>query len=60
MVYSGVFQGLASPMKRRVYDHLDRALNEDSNDPDYAYLPAEEKRVIRGILRATLKDWPAG
>jgi hypothetical protein len=60
MIYSVGFTGLPSELKQRVYRELDAALNLNEPHPDYAYLPAAEKRSIREILRETLVDLPAG
>jgi hypothetical protein len=46
-------------MKTRIYDHLQRALREKNADKEFAYLPPAEKKAIRTILKATLKDLPA-
>ncbi|MEN9677050.1 MAG: hypothetical protein RIS76_2946 [Verrucomicrobiota bacterium] len=59
MIYSPVFTGLPPAMKERVLGQLDRALDPDRTDGEYAYLPAEEKQVIRRILRGSLGDLPA-
>ena len=58
MIYSLIFQGLPPEMKSRTYLCLQQALNTIKPDPEFAYLPAQEKTVIRDILRATLKDLP--
>jgi hypothetical protein len=60
MIYSPVFTGLPAPMKQAIYRRLREALSVERPDREYAYLPAVEKQIIRGILRATLKDLPAG
>jgi hypothetical protein len=60
MIYSPVFRGLPAPLKQRVYQHLYGALNVEKPEKDYAYLPAEEKKSIRAILKATLTDLPKG
>ena len=60
MIYSAVFEGLPSEMKRRVYQRLNEALSVEKNDKEYAYLPRAEKTAIRSILKATLTDLPAG
>ena len=60
MIYSPVFTGLPGGMKQRVYQRLNAALSLEKPDPDFAYLPAAEKKVIRAILRATLSDLPRG
>jgi hypothetical protein len=53
MVESPAFAGLPTPLRRRVDKELVRALDPDTEAKDYAYLPAAEKRVIRGILAET-------
>ena len=60
MIYSPVFLGLPPQMKQRIYRRIGEALNCDKPDAEYAYLPDEEKRAIRGILKATLTDLPDG
>lgn len=60
MIYSPVFQGLPAPMKQRVYKHLGEALRPEAPPADYAYLPAAERKGIRGILTETLPDLPPG
>ncbi len=59
MIYSRVFQGLPQAIKSRVYSKINRALN-DASDPEFAYLPQEEKVVIQRILDETLPDWKTG
>jgi hypothetical protein len=54
MVYSPTFTGLPTSLRRRVDRALDRALDVAMPEPDFAYLPAEEKSAIRTILRETL------
>ena len=58
MIYSPVFAGLPGGMKQRVYQRLNEALSLEKPDKEFAYLPAAEKKVIRGILKATLSDLP--
>jgi hypothetical protein len=60
MIYSAAFRGLPPTMKQRVYRRLGEALNVSAPDAEYAFLPPVEKQTIRGILRATLSDLPAG
>ena len=60
MIYSPVFSGLPPAMKQRIYRRLDEALSVEKPEAEYAYLPVEEKRAIRGILKATLSDFPGG
>lgn len=59
MIYSPVFEGLPPVMKRRIYSRLREALSNGNSDTEFAFLPAAEKKAIRGILKATLKDLPA-
>ena len=56
MIYSPVFEGLPVAMKARIYAQLGSALSDQTNDKEFAYLPTEEKKAIRQILAATLKD----
>jgi hypothetical protein len=60
MIYSEVFTGLPPEMRQRVDRILARALSETAPDKDFAYLPVPEKRAIRAILKATMKNPPAG
>ena len=60
MVHSGVFGGTPREMKQRIYRHIAIALNEAKPDKEYDYIPVPEKRAIRAILKATMKDAPAG
>ena len=60
MISSVVFQGLPPEMKQRIYQRLSEALSVEKPDAEYAYLPADEKRAIREIVKATLKDLPDG
>ncbi|MCW5559803.1 MAG: hypothetical protein KIT22_18455 [Verrucomicrobiae bacterium] len=60
MIYTDVFMGLPSAIQDRVWAQLDRALDLENPDPEYAYLPAEEKRRIRVILRGTVAKLPPG
>jgi hypothetical protein len=57
MIYSPVFEGMPAELKARVYRCLKNALQPDSRNSDYAYLPAAEKEAIRSILKGTLSDW---
>jgi len=59
MIYSPVFEGLPGVVKTRIYERLREALAERSGTKDFAHLPATEKKAIRSILKATLKDLPA-
>lgn len=60
MIHSAIFAGMPRELKQRIYRHLAIALNEAKPDKAYAYLPLAEKRVIRAILKATMKDAPVG
>ena len=60
MIYNPVFAALPSAIKDRVYLRLRRALDGNGAPVEFGYLPAEEKSSIRNILKATLKDLPAG
>ncbi|MEM7146589.1 MAG: hypothetical protein AAF591_15750 [Verrucomicrobiota bacterium] len=58
MIYSAAFQGLPDGFRHQVYRRLQEALDTDSPDPDYRYLPNAEKKAIAKILRETLPDFP--
>jgi hypothetical protein len=60
MIYSPVFAGLPAAMKLRVYQRLGGALSLEKPEKQYAYLLAEEKQAIRGILKATVDDLLGG
>jgi hypothetical protein len=60
MIYSPVFSSLPSEMKQRIYQRLDEGLDMDRPNKEFAYLPTEEKKAIREILKATLADLPRG
>ncbi|WP_406699290.1 hypothetical protein V5E97_10495 [Singulisphaera sp. Ch08] len=51
MIDSPAFAGLPQPLRRFVDLELERALDPATSTQEYAYLPAEEKQVIRTILR---------
>jgi hypothetical protein len=53
MIYTRGFLLLPPEMKRRVFQGLSIALREQGAPPEFDYLPAEEKRAIRTILRET-------
>jgi hypothetical protein len=59
MIYEPIFQALPTEMKQRIYGRMAQALSSTRPDPEYAYLPVAEKQAIRGILHATLRDFPA-
>lgn len=61
MIYNPVFTGLPGELKTRIYRRMAEALDPTSAArKEFDYLPAEEKKSIRGILKATLTDLPAG
>lgn len=60
LIYSDVFQATSAPFKEQVYRILGAAISTENPDPDFAYLPDAEKETIRGVLRETLSDLPAG
>lgn len=60
MIYSPAFAGLQDALKERVFRLLEKALSATEAPEEFAYLPSEEREAIRGILRATLPDLPAG
>jgi hypothetical protein len=57
MVYSPLFEGMPGPLKERVEHFLKQALDSTNPNPDYQYLPQEEKSAIRSILKTTLKGF---
>ncbi|MBG85363.1 MAG: hypothetical protein CMO80_00470 [Verrucomicrobiales bacterium] len=59
MVHSAVFQGLEKNFKQRVFTRLKSALADNSTDLASEHLPPQERRAIREILSATVKDLPA-
>ena len=60
MVYTDLFTGIHPEIRDRVWAALARALDVEHPDPEYAYLPEEEKRTIREILRGTVEERPPG
>ncbi len=60
MIYSPLFQGLDPALKQRIYRRIGQALDTTRPDAEFAYLPVAEKQGIRTILRATLRELPAG
>jgi len=60
MIYSPVFEGLPPILKTRIYAQLAAALREETGGKEFAWLPTAEKKAIRQILTATLKDLPLG
>jgi len=53
MIYQPPFQSLPAPLKNRISRRLASALDEHRPDPEFDYLPREEKRAIRTILAET-------
>ena len=53
MIHTTGFTTLPAEFKTRVLAGLNAALQEVSGPPDFAYIPAAEKRAIRAILRET-------
>ncbi|WP_173878232.1 hypothetical protein [Singulisphaera sp. GP187] len=51
MIDSPAFAGLPQPLRQIVDLELERALDPATTTQEYAYLPAEEKQVIRTILQ---------
>jgi len=60
MIYSAIFQELPGVLKNRVYQRLKAALKETPANEEFKYLPAAERRAIRGILKATLPELGEG
>lgn len=60
MIYSAQWGALPAILKQRVYGKLALALADGNTSADYAYLSLVERRNIRSILQATLKDLPSG
>lgn len=58
MIESPAFAALPEPLRLCVDRELARALDPEKGGKEYAYLPAEEKRVIRDILAETLPKSP--
>jgi hypothetical protein len=56
LVYSETFRGLPGPLKRQILERLRMALEDDSPDSRYAYLPKDERRQIFELLRETHPD----
>jgi hypothetical protein len=60
MIYSTLWDGMHPLFKQSVEAKLWNALQENSADRTFAYLPANEKREIRQIIKETktgLPDW---
>jgi hypothetical protein len=60
MIESAAFRGLPKEFKQRVYYRMWQALDLTRPDPEYAYLPPQEKQAIRALARLSLGDLPAG
>lgn len=59
MLYTESWQRLPAEFKERVYYKMAEGLREKNPSPAFAHLPAEEKRAIRDVLKATLPGLPA-
>jgi hypothetical protein len=59
LIYSSLWDGMHPFIKQSVEAKLWRALQENSPDPAFAYLPATEKRVIRQIIKETRAGLPS-
>ncbi len=59
MLYTESWQKLPAMLRERVYFKMAEGLREQNANPAYAYLPADEKRAIRAILKETLPGLPA-
>jgi hypothetical protein len=57
MIYTRQWQLMPPDLKVRLYTRIKAALKGE--DPDFAYLPTDERRNIVTILRETLPDLPA-
>ncbi len=57
MVHSEAFEFLPDEVKEVFFEKLENILA--GRNPDYAYLPAEERRAIREILTETLPGFPS-
>ena len=60
MIYTPLFQRLPDGFKKLIYRRLAKALAPGDGDPEFAYLPEDEKIRIRAILAETLSDLPEG
>jgi len=58
MIYSSLWDGMHPLFKQSVYAKLWAALQENSTDKAFAYLPPTEKREIRQIIKETKSDLP--
>lgn len=59
MLYTDSWQKLPLALKERVYFKMAEGLREQNANPAYAYLPADEKRAIRTIIKETVPDLPS-
>ena len=50
---------LQEQLRQHIAGWLAESLRVENPEKEYAYLPGEEKRAIRLILKATLSDLPA-
>ena len=53
MIYSRGFAEMPAEMKKRVFEGLALALQDQGKLPEFDYLPASEKEAIREILQTT-------
>ena len=53
MIHTASFAALPTEFKNLVLADLATALREENSTPDFAFIPAGEKRAIRAILRET-------
>lgn len=56
LIYSESFRALPETLKVRILDRLDSALRSRDPKDRYAYLPSDEKQLIRDILIETHPD----
>ncbi len=56
MIYTPLWDGMPAPLKKQVYAYLGAALSEARPVAEFGYLPLQEKRAIRAILRETKPD----
>lgn len=60
MIYTPGFLGMPPEFLERLWMGMDTVLKETGGPAEFNYLPPEEKRAIRQILRETVKGLPAG
>ena len=58
MIYSSIWDGMHPLFKQSVEAKLWAALQENPTDKEFAYLPANEKREIRQIIKETKTGLP--